>query len=86
MLPLLLNAIETRSQMEKLRATGFWVELDRLTLADLPHLVRSARMLVPHAHAASTNIKYIAAYKRWQSWAKCQLVPALPASSLHVGL
>ena len=56
--------------MEKLQATGFWVELDRLTHADLPNLVRSAWMLVPHAHAASTNIKYIAAYKRWQSWAK----------------
>ena len=75
--------------MEKLRATGFWVELNRLTHADLPHLVRSARMLVPHAHAASTNIKYIEAYKRWQSWAKCQLVPALPACRLiclHVSL
>ena len=64
--------------MEKLQATGFWVELDRLT---------PARMLVPpHAHAASTSIKYIATYKRWQPWAKCQLVPALPADSLHVGL
>ena len=72
--------------MEKLQATGFWVELNRLTHADLSNLFRSARMLVPHAHAASTNKKYVAAYKRWQSWAKCQLAPIFPANSFHVGL
>ena len=72
--------------MEKLQATGFWVELDRQTHADLPNLVRSARILVPHAPAASTNKKNIAAYKRWQSWAKCQLVQIFPANSLHVDL
>ena len=74
-------------QVLKLQSNGFWLELDKLQHADLPSLIARTRKLVMCSKAASTNLKYAAAFARWECLATLHTTDVtLSANPLHVRL
>ncbi|XP_065916352.1 integrase/recombinase xerD homolog isoform X1 [Dysidea avara] len=65
---------------------GVWAAVKEVEDPELRELADKLPNTILHSRANSTVKKYLAAYKRWKSWAKRYGMPAIPAKEHHVGL
>ena len=65
---------------------GVWAAVKEVEDPELWELADKLPNTILHSRANSTVKKYLAAYKRWKSWAKRYGMSAIPAKEHHVGL
>ena len=65
---------------------GKWAALSGCQDPELQELARRLPSTVLHNRANSAVNKYLAAFKRWKSWAQCHRMSVLPATDCQVAL